>query len=121
MRLVDAKRFVARGPKGSVALWSIAGGEPVAATGLRPNDLFHGAVGKDGIVWLRRGGRGSLPAHIVRFDLATGKEEPWRDLSPADPTGIVDVITVRVAPDGSSYAFSYGRQLSDLYAIEGLK
>ena len=121
MRLVDAKRFVVRGPKGAVALWSIDGGEPVAATGLRPNDLFHGAVGKDGIVWLRRGGRGSLPAHIVRFDLATGKEEPWRDLSPADPTGIVDVITVRVAPDGSSYAFSYGRQLSDLYAIEGLK
>ena len=121
MRLIDAKRFVARGPKGTVALWSIDGGEPVAATGLRPNDLFYGAVGKDWIVWLRRGGRGSLPARIVRFDLATGKEEPWRDLSPADPTGIVDVITVRVAPDGSSYAFSYGRQLSDLYAIEGLK
>jgi len=33
----------------------------------------------------------------------------------------VDIVTIRIAPDGRSYAFSYGRQLSDLYVVEGLK
>jgi hypothetical protein len=58
---------------------------------------------------------------VVRFDLSTGKEESWRELAPADLTGIVDVFGIHVTPDGGSYAFSYGRQFSELYAIEGLK
>ena len=69
-----------------------------------------------------RGRRGhGLPAHVVRFDLATGKEETYRDLMTPDPTGVVDLFGVRVTPDGRSYASSYGRILSDLYVVEGLK
>jgi hypothetical protein len=121
MGLVDAKRFVARGPNGETALWPIDGGASVAVPGMLPGDAILGSTGKDGVVWMRRGGRGRLPAHVVRFDLVTGKDEPWRDLAPADLTGLVDLITIRITPDGGSYAFSYGRQLSDLYAIEGLR
>jgi hypothetical protein len=121
MGLVDARRFVARGPKGEAALWPIDGGDSVAVPGMLPGDAILGPAGKDGIVWMRRGGRGRVPTQVVRFDLSTGKDEPWRDLAPADATGIVDFMGIHVTPDGRSYTFSYGRQLSDLYAIEGLR
>ncbi len=65
--------------------------------------------------------RRGLPARIVRLDLASGREEPLRDFVPADPTGIVDLMGVRVTRDARYYAYSYGRVLSDLYVVEGLK
>lgn len=55
--MVDAWRFLTRGPNGKVYVHSI-----------------------------------DLPARIVRLDLASGREEPFRDLVTADPTGIVDLF-----------------------------
>ena len=67
---------------------------------------------------MRRGA--DLPARIVLVDIATGREEKWKDLVPADTTGIVGLYGIRITPDGRGYAISYARVLSDLYVVENV-
>ena len=117
--LIDGRRFLTRGPSEKVYVHSIEGGAPVPVPGISPADVILGPGAKDGTAYVRRGA--DLPARIARLDLASGREEPYRDLVPADPTGIVDLVTIRITRDGRSYASSYGRVLSDLYLVEGLK
>jgi len=35
--------------------------------------------------------------------------------------GVSGVISILLTPDGQSYAYNYGRMLSDLYLVDGLK
>ena len=117
--MIDARRFLAGGPNEKVYVCSIEGGEPVPVAGIAPVDGIVGPSTKEGTIWLRRGR--DLPARIVRLDLASGRGEPFREFAPADPTGIIDLIGIHVARDGRHYGYSYGRVLSDLYLVEGLK
>ncbi|HKD16399.1 MAG TPA: protein kinase [Thermoanaerobaculia bacterium] len=65
---------------------------------------------------------GSIPARILRVDIATGKREVLKDLGPQDLSGVIDIPNVYVTPDVASYAYSYGRAAtSDLYVVEGWK
>jgi Tol biopolymer transport system component len=65
--------------------------------------------------------RGELPIRVFRLDLATGRSEPWKEMAPADPAGLRRLIGPRMSADGKAYAYTYARQLSDLYLVEGLK
>ncbi|MFI5182563.1 MAG: hypothetical protein ACHQPI_14350 [Thermoanaerobaculia bacterium] len=40
---------------------------------------------------------------------------------PADPAGVVEIVSVLLTPDATSYAYSYHRILSDLFLVEGLE
>jgi len=64
---------------------------------------------------------GDVPGKTQRLELATGRLQPWRDLTLEDPAGLTRINPVRVAPDGRSWAYTYGRVLSNLYVVEGLK
>ncbi len=65
---------------------------------------------------------GSIPARVVRVEVATGKREPWKDLAPLERSGIIQVVPVFMTPDGKSYVYGYGRAAtSDLYIIDGLR
>jgi Tol biopolymer transport system component len=66
--------------------------------------------------------RSSLPpGHVDVVDVRTGRRTPWRDFRPPDPSGVQTVGPVAIAPDGSSYVYSYRRMLGDLYLAKGLK
>jgi hypothetical protein len=58
---------------------------------------------------------------IDRLDLKAGRWEHWADLRPADPAGVKGILRFAVAGDGSAYAFSYERRLSDLYVVDHLR
>jgi hypothetical protein len=65
---------------------------------------------------------GSIPARVVRIDVATGRHERWKDLAPPELAGMIEVNPVHVTPDGRSYVYGYARAAtSDLYLVEGLK
>jgi Tol biopolymer transport system component len=51
----------------------------------------------------------------------TGKKSLWKELDPADPAGIVLTWPPQITADGKSYVYSYIRNQSDLYLVEGLK
>jgi eukaryotic-like serine/threonine-protein kinase len=64
---------------------------------------------------------GDLPAKVDRLNLTTGQRQPWRTLAPADAAGVTDIGPILITPNGNSYVYEYGRTLSDLYLVEGIK
>jgi hypothetical protein len=65
---------------------------------------------------------GEAPLPIVRVHLATGRKETWKEILPADRTGLIRIERFRMTPDGRSYGYSFSRvTASDLYVISGLK
>ena len=98
-------------------------GEPHPIPGLAvPTDADVLRWSADGRYLFVRERAAGLPARIQRLNLKTGKREPWKELRPPDPTGVEgDSVSVFLTPDGRSYLYTYRRELSDLYLVEGLK
>jgi predicted Ser/Thr protein kinase len=64
---------------------------------------------------------GRVAQRIDLFNLATGKRTFFREVAPADPTGVGSVSTLQLTPDGKSYCYSFMRGLSRLYVVSGLR
>jgi len=64
---------------------------------------------------------GDLPAKVERLNLATGQRQPWKSLMPADAAGVTDLGPILITPDSKYYVYEYGRTLSDLYLVEGIR
>ena len=62
-----------------------------------------------------------VPMKIVRYDIASGRTEPWKEIAVTDPAGVVQFNKVVLTPDGKSYAYTFWRDLSRLYVVQGLK
>jgi Tol biopolymer transport system component len=116
----DGKHFFGRDADRQYKLFPVEeGGGTLPVAGIEPADAIVGRSDRAGFVYVRRGA--DLPARIVLVDIATGREEKWKDLAPADMTGIIGVYGIRITPDGRGYAISYARVLSDLYVVDGVK
>jgi len=63
----------------------------------------------------------ALPARVHRVTLAIGQRELWRELTAADPAGVYKISPVAITPDGSAYAYTAMRVLSELYLTEGVR
>jgi eukaryotic-like serine/threonine-protein kinase len=64
---------------------------------------------------------GTVPADILRVDVATGRRSLWKRLAPSDSAGVYGLAPIVLTPDGKSYAYACYRVLSDLYLAEKLK
>lgn len=60
-------------------------------------------------------------ADIVKYELSTGKTTFWKNIKPDDPAGVGQLGPIQITPDGKTYAYSYRRQLTDLYLATDLK
>jgi hypothetical protein len=40
---------------------------------------------------------------------------------PADDAGVTDIGPILITPDTKTYVYEYGRTLSDMYLVDGLK
>ncbi len=104
---------------GDLLFCPIAGGEP--------RRLATSPRGLVPVAWIDQGrqllafARSGPGADVVRLDPATGRSVPVRRLGPSDGAGVIGIPTVRVTPDGRTWAWSYARNLSELYIAEGLK
>jgi hypothetical protein len=115
----DGRSLVAVLRSGKTLLHPIDGGEPRPLPGIEP--------GERPIGWSTDG----RSLHLVRFrglvvqfhrlDLVTGRRELLHELVPPDPAGVAPLGLASVSADGKSYAYSFIRNLSELYLIEGLK
>ena len=102
-------------------LYPIAGGEPRPIHGLEKGDQPIRFSADGGRLFIRYGQRDRTKARIALLDLATGRKQPWRVLSPADPAGVAAITYAYVTPDGRAYVYDYTRTLSDLFLVEGLR
>jgi len=64
--------------------------------------------------------RTSPPSQIWQLDITSGEEKPIRQLSPADPVGILEILQVQMTPDARKFVYAYDRYLSELYVVDGL-
>ena len=70
-------------------------------------------------MYVHRGG--APPARVWRVELATGRRELFREISPADRAGVFSIERIFLTPDGRGIAYCYRHNLSDLYLVRGLK
>jgi len=100
-------------------LYPLGGGEPRKMLGTEPGDrLAHWS--SDGR-FLYVVSATAWPARIYRIELATGRRELWKEIVLADPAGVTHLWGVRLAAGETAYYYSYMRELSDLYVVEGLQ
>jgi hypothetical protein len=57
---------------------------------------------------------------VVRYDVATARTEPIRQIRIADTSGIFGVDLL-ATPDGRTMVYNVGRFFTDLYLVEGLQ
>jgi eukaryotic-like serine/threonine-protein kinase len=58
---------------------------------------------------------------IEALEIASGRRRPWKTLALSDPSGVVRIFPIIVAPDEKSYCYSYDRMLSTLHLVEGIR
>jgi hypothetical protein len=115
----DGKFLLATDTKRQRWLYPIAGGEPQKLNlALSSDERLLGFVADGKSVLLRTR---SIPVQVTRVDLATGQRQPWKQIVPADLAGVHSIANIKFSADGTSYAYSTFRVLSDLYVVDGLK
>jgi hypothetical protein len=97
----------------------IAGAEPKAAVDIQPGESVL-RWSADGRALFLRQMMGRTAVKINRLDLASRREEPWKELKPADPVG-VQISDVVITPDGTAWAYSFQRDIDTLYLVGGLR
>jgi len=104
---------------GKAQLYRLAGGESQAVPGWLPQDIWitWSADGRSAYVYDDE----KTSARVYRLDVATGKRELVRTLAPNDSAGVTAIINVRMTPDGKSYAYSFNRELSDLFLVDDVR
>jgi len=115
----DGKRVAAVGADQKGYFYPTDGGEPSAIPGFPPGDVpvAWSGDGRSLLIY----SPGELPARVERLDITIGQKQLWRQLMPADGAGVTDIGPILVSADAKSYVYEYGRTLSDLYLVEGLK
>jgi hypothetical protein len=95
------------------------GGEPTPIPGLASGEFPIQWTPDGRFLYTHHGG--GVPARISRLELATGRKESFRELSPMDPVGVTSIEKIAMTPDGTCVLYSYRHNLSDLYVLDGLK
>ena len=114
----DGHWLVIREPDRKNYLFPLAGGEPKPIPGLDQNDGVDQWSADGKFLYVHR--TNEAPLRAERLEISTGRREPWKTLMPADAAGVSSLIPLPT-PDGSAYAYTFTRMLSDLYIVDGLK
>jgi eukaryotic-like serine/threonine-protein kinase len=115
----DGKQVALVGADQKPALLTVDSGESRPIAGL---DIGEAPIGwtNDG-KFLFAYHLGEVPASVYRFELATGRKQIWKKLVPPDVSGVTDISSILMTPDGNNYVYEYGRTLSDLYLVNDLR
>jgi len=114
----DGKRVIVNPATGPAVEFGFDGTGPRPVAGLEPEDvpLRFDQSGR----YLFAAVASTVPARIMRIELATGVRSTWRELSPIDPSGVVTVDRVRISADGTAYVYSIRRMTSNVALITGM-
>jgi eukaryotic-like serine/threonine-protein kinase len=118
---MDGKSIFVPRDDSTWTLFPIAGGQPkdIKALFPRPAAATLNIARNDRYIFAKL--RNEIPQKIYRFDSVTGEKQLWKELAPMDRAGVYSIGQLQVTADGRWYVYSYVRDLSDLYMVEGLK
>jgi DNA-binding winged helix-turn-helix (wHTH) protein/Tol biopolymer transport system component len=115
----DGEWIAALGLDQRVRLYPARGGEPRPVHGLDESDVVcrWGSDARSLFVFKRD----EVPIKLYRLDLSDGRKQLWKETMLPDAAGVHEILRALLTPDGHSYAYTYTRDLSDLYLLDGLK
>jgi eukaryotic-like serine/threonine-protein kinase len=105
---------------GKASLISLANGRETGLGAVGPNISVIRWSGDGEHLFLQRTDPEHQSAALLRMDALSGHLEMWRDLKLPDRTAFF-YGTSRLSADGKSYAFTFQRDLSTLYLVNGIK
>jgi Tol biopolymer transport system component len=112
-------KYVTTVADGKLNMLPVSGAEPKPAVDIQPGESVL-RWSADGRALFLRQMVGRTAVKINRLDLASRREQPWKELKPADPVG-VRISDVVITPDGTAWAYSFQRDIDTLYLVGGLK
>ena len=113
----DGKFVIAKDQ--SPMIYPIEGGQPRPIVGLLEGETnFRWAADSRSLYVYQPQ---DVPIKIYRLDSVTGHRELWKELVPADPSGILGPAGVQLTLDGKAYTYVLSRTLSTLYLAEQLR
>jgi eukaryotic-like serine/threonine-protein kinase len=56
---------------------------------------------------------------LFRVDVATGQSKLWKEVSPSDPVGLSGYLNLVMSSNERAYAYSYFKNLSELFVFDG--
>ncbi|HEV2063532.1 MAG TPA: protein kinase [Thermoanaerobaculia bacterium] len=115
----DGKSLAATGTDRRVAIYPIEPGEPRAVPGMEPDDIPLRWTADGSSLFVYR--PSAPPGRVEIVDVKTGHRTLWKEMRPSDPSGVEQVGPMQIAPDETSYVYSYRRALDELYLAAGLR
>jgi eukaryotic-like serine/threonine-protein kinase len=115
----DDKFLLAPCIEGGYCKYPVPGGEPKKVAGLDSKDVVVGWTTDTDTVYALQ--NDSFPVRLETVNLSTGERKLWKEIVPPDLAGTLLPLGMQITADGSTYAYTYRRALSDLYLIKGLK
>jgi serine/threonine protein kinase len=114
----DGRFLLAQNEKEQFMSYPVAGGAPQPVQGLQPGEHIVG-IGSDNRTLFV--GEGQLQQKVYRLNEASGARQFWKEIGPADRTGVDNIPRLVVLQDGKAYFYYYFCSLSELYVFRGLK
>ena len=113
----DARTVACRSESASFLLCPLDGGEPQPIRGIVETEEPVGWTADGRSLYVAD--LSDLPLTVCTLDPFSGRRVHWRDIAPADATGLSNASGFSITPDGRSYATTYVRVLNELYTVEG--
>ena len=113
------QKYATAAAGGKLSLIPLAGGEAKVIGNIDADEAVIRWSGDGRYLYLRQMTK-PYAIKISRMDVSTGRKEPWKELQPPDPVG-VRMIDLALTPDGSSYVYSFQRDIVTLFLVGNLK
>lgn len=112
----DGKSVILTDSENRLTLYQTTGGTSSPLKNLEKNYFLvrWAGDGENLFVWRR----GELPAIVYKYNLANATKKKWLELMPKDITDVSQMLSIKLTPDGKTYAYSFLRESSDLYLME---
>jgi serine/threonine protein kinase len=114
----NGKWLIAKDAQQRSRIYPLDGGEPLDIRGLTDQDKIIRWGTDEKSLYVARSG--DLPVKIYRLDPWSGSREELKEITPADPTGMLDPMHIILTPDGKHYFYNVRRYLSGLYLVDGV-
>jgi eukaryotic-like serine/threonine-protein kinase len=114
----DGRYVAGIGSDKKLFVFPVAGGTPREVPDLQTGHILIQWSQDSKSLYVYHGGE--LPAKIYKIDIATGKREFVRAITPSEHAGVVSVAPIVLSTDASRAVYSYYQRLSVLYNITGL-
>jgi serine/threonine protein kinase/Tol biopolymer transport system component len=118
----DGNFIFAQAPDGSPTIYELDGSAPHIPKGFGSDERLIRWASDNNVIYVRKrmDFGGEFPSKIYRLNVRTGNRVLWKELPTPDLAGF-DFYSLLLTPDGKSYFYTYDRELSTLFLVDGMK